>query len=37
MEDFHARKGEFKNSVEDFVAVVINNVFLDIASLIQER
>ena len=37
MEDFHARKGEFKNSVEDFVAVVINNVFLDIASLSKER
>ena len=37
MEDFHARKGEFKNSGEDFVAVVINNVFLDIASLSKER
>ena len=38
MEDFHARKGEFKNNVEDFSAMVIFfNVFLDIASLTQER
>tara|TARA_A100001388_G_scaffold239837_1_gene195280 strand:- start:157 stop:270 length:114 start_codon:yes stop_codon:yes gene_type:complete len=37
MEDFHARKGEFKNTVEDFSAMVFFNVFLDIASLTQER
>ena len=37
MEDFHARKGEFKNTVEDFSAMVIDNVFLDIASLTQDR
>ena len=37
MERFHARKGEFKNPVEDFLAMVIGNVFLDIASLTQER
>ena len=37
MERFHARKGEFKNSVEEFLAMVINNVFLDIASLSKER
>ena len=37
MKDFHARKGEFKNNVEDFSAMVIDNVFLDIASLSKER
>ena len=37
MEDFHAKKGEFKNVVEDFLAMVIDNVFLDIASLSKER
>ena len=37
MESFHARKGEFKNAVEDFLAMVIGNVFLDIASLSKER
>ena len=37
MEDFHARKGEFKNTEEDFSAMVVFNVFLDIASLTQER
>ena len=37
MERFHARKGEFKNNVEDFSAMVIDNVFLDIASLSKER
>ena len=37
MESLHARKGEFKNTVEDFSAMVFFNVFLDIASLTQER
>ena len=37
MKDFHARKGEFKNTLEDFSAMVIDNVFLDIASLSKER
>ena len=37
MERFHARKGEFKNTLEDFLAMVIDNVFLDIASLSKER
>ena len=37
MEDFHARKGEFKNTVEDFSAMVFFQRFLDIASLTQER
>ena len=37
MKDFHARKGEFKNTVQDFSAMVIDNVFLDIASLSKER
>ena len=37
MERFHARKGEFKNNLEDFSAMVIDNVFLDIASLSKER
>ena len=37
MEGIHARKGEFKNTVEDFLAMVIDNVFLDIASLSKER
>ena len=37
MKDFYARKGEFKNTVEDFSATFFFNVFLDIASLTQER
>ena len=37
MEDFHARKGEFKYTVEDFSLWYFFNVFLDIASLTQER
>jgi len=37
MERFHARKGEFKNTLEDFSAMVIDNLFLDIASLSKER
>ena len=37
MKDFHARKGEFKNAVEDFSLWNFFNVFLDIASLTQDR
>jgi len=37
MKVIHARKGEFKNTVQDFSAMVIDNVFLDIASLSKER
>ena len=37
MEGIHARKGEFKNAVEDFSLWYFFNVFLDIASLTQER
>ena len=37
MKDIHAIIGEFKNTVEDFLAMVIDNVFLDIASLSKER
>jgi hypothetical protein len=37
MERFHARKGEFNNAEEDFSLCYFFNVFLDIASLTQER
>ena len=37
MEGIHARKGEFKNVLEDFSLRYFFNVFLDIASLTQER
>ena len=37
MEGINARKGEFKNAVEDFLLWYFFNVFLDIASLTQER
>ena len=37
MEDFHARKGEFKYAVEDFSVWYFFKIFLDIASLTQER
>ena len=37
MEGIHARKGEFKNTVEDFSLWYFFNVFLDIASFTQER